>query len=339
MMHPTSRHYQADQRRFAHAFTLIELLVVIAVIALLIGILLPSLGNARETAKTVKCQANLRNLVLSAANYSLNNKGYFGTGVWDNDTEEAWGPPDTHGWVADLVNGEYTLPGLMLCPSNPARYATTLGELNNGSVYRSFPVWERDELIKRGFNTNYVQTWYYAQTDMKRHDSTFAGWNSWKNKNYTRGPLQEKWLSIASPSKVPLLADATHQALDTSDRILINGENLPTSKVCTDGPTTAYNVPGLGRAVGTQNYTDMGPAHGKGGQYYNVDEEMDTTRMDGDIGFADGNVQLFKDTGRRDGKWGSSAASQGSMQYNQPDDLPANKVYIGWLTRQGALNF
>lgn len=63
--------------RNGRGFTLIELLVVIAIIALLIGILLPSLGKARAAGRMIKCAAGERSVVQGIASYLINGKQYF----------------------------------------------------------------------------------------------------------------------------------------------------------------------------------------------------------------------------------------------------------------------
>src|SRR5690348_5710345 len=57
------------------AFTLVELLVVIGIIVLLISILLPALQGAGENARSIRCEANLRNIYQGMAAYAVENKG------------------------------------------------------------------------------------------------------------------------------------------------------------------------------------------------------------------------------------------------------------------------
>ncbi|MEN0020226.1 MAG: type II secretion system protein [Planctomycetota bacterium] len=96
-----------NRKHHTRAFTLIELLVVISIISLLMGILLPSLSGARQSAWRVVCASNMRQIGVATQTYALNNKR-------EIYLPSLIGVEDNIGWLfPDFVD----TPEVAICPA------------------------------------------------------------------------------------------------------------------------------------------------------------------------------------------------------------------------------
>ncbi|MEM9373174.1 MAG: type II secretion system protein [Planctomycetota bacterium] len=111
------------------AFTLIELLVVIAVIAVLLGLILPAVAQARDAARRVVCMSNQRQLWMAWSMYVDSNAGKPVPHAAPNETERVYwyGAEDavtgmldhTRGTLSDYLDAAPGDRSAYECPSQP----------------------------------------------------------------------------------------------------------------------------------------------------------------------------------------------------------------------------
>jgi prepilin-type processing-associated H-X9-DG protein len=236
------------------------------IIGILVSMLFPAFLAIRNSARSAQCQNNLRQLGLAMMNKASNQpNGLYCSGAFDSKRD---GAVELFSWVAD-AHSQNTVAGNLLCPSSPCFGSEKLNDLlakNTSNASQTPPgrnvgsakyiqdtwgstqdpartAWVRDNLVEKGYNTNYASSWHMVRSAPGIANGLTVG--SLKDFLNTAGPLSMGVLDAAViPSNtIPILGcadkgDSAEATLVTtlSTRLKLT-QGVVLAETANDGPS------------------------------------------------------------------------------------------------------
>lgn len=218
-----------------NGFTLIELLVVISIIALLLGILLPSLNKARELARKTVCKSNLHSYGLALIMYTSDNGGTY---------------PDCYKWLWKSGGGGCMWHDASL--KADGQLSVYLGEIEKCHLCPTFKVFSKDCPWCHGRNPNIpiVPKYSYSMNGLLGE----GFYNAIGETAARQWPIARKESEIKHPSSTFTFSEENQWTIDGISSVVLNDTSILLNEWGTaDTFATFHNPPGGDRDEGSGN--------------------------------------------------------------------------------------